>query len=117
MVSRENGVLVAAFGLFVAAFPFGAALGLEGPIYAVVVLIVIPIVGPQLYLAATGDEETPPSTRIRTALLLGGGLCLLFGIGGTEAEPRPLWGLGIGFFLAFLAYEVRTGYLRGIAGR
>ncbi|ELZ10261.1 hypothetical protein C478_15252 [Natrinema thermotolerans DSM 11552] len=117
MLSRENSVLAVAFALCLAAFLLGAALGLEGPIYAFVVVIAIPIVGPQLYLAATGDEAVPAPTRIRTALLLGGGLCLLFGTAGTDAERRLFWGIGTGLLLTALVYEVRTGYLREIASR
>ncbi|WP_226479265.1 hypothetical protein [Natrinema amylolyticum] len=115
MVSREKSVIAAAFALCLAAFLLGAALGLEGPIYAVVVLIVIPVLGPQLSLAATGDDELPSSTRIRAALLISAGLCALFGFNGTEPERRLIWNLGVGFFLAFLAYEVRAGYLRRTA--
>ncbi|QLK26590.1 hypothetical protein HYG81_02950 [Natrinema zhouii] len=62
MASRENKVIAAAFVLFVAAFGIGGALGLEGPIFGALVLVAIPILGPQLYLATTGDDGVAPET-------------------------------------------------------
>jgi len=70
MVTRENKVIAAAFVGFVAAIVGGAALGLEGPIFGALVLVAIPILGPQLYLAATSDDGVAPVTRIRVSVLL-----------------------------------------------
>ncbi|ELY85871.1 hypothetical protein [Natrinema altunense] len=47
----------------------GIALEIEHLLFGVLVMVVIPIRGPQLYLAAAdGDDEFAPRTRVRTAV-------------------------------------------------
>ncbi|AFO56123.1 MULTISPECIES: hypothetical protein [Natrinema] len=74
-------------------------------------MIVIPILGPQLYLAATdGDDEFAPRTRVRTAV--GVSLFLLLSFSGVAGgTDRTLVGLlAAGLLIGYLASEGVGGY-------
>lgn len=77
MVSRENRVILGSVALLVLAIAGGAALErvlgvavLEQPLVVFVLLYGLPIVVPQLYLAATGDEDASPRARIWLAAIV-----------------------------------------------
>ncbi|QCW04917.1 hypothetical protein FGF80_02385 [Natrinema pallidum] len=76
-------------------------------------MVVIPILGPQLYLAATdGNDEFAPRTRVRTAVGVSLFLLLSF-IGVTDGTDRTLVGLLVaGLLIGYLAYEGVGGYRR-----
>ncbi|SEP80768.1 hypothetical protein [Natrinema salaciae] len=117
MISRENRVLAVAFVLYFLALGTGAALGLEGAAFAAALIVGVPILGPQLYLAATGDDELPPETRVRTGVLLSVFLLGPMGASVTGGERRMIWGFALALFLGLLAYEFRSGYRHRTADR
>lgn len=117
IISRENKVIAAAFVLFVAAFGIGAALGLEGPVFGVLVLVAIPILGPQFYLAATGDDEVAPETRIRISVLISLVLLGPTGVTGTGRERTVVRAILLVLFGGLLAYEFYSGYRSRAADR
>ncbi|PCR92575.1 hypothetical protein CP557_02360 [Natrinema ejinorense] len=77
------------------------------------VVVVIPILGPQLYLAVTdGDGEYAPRTRIRTAALVSLALLLSF-LAVADGTDRTILGLlAGGVALGYLCYEGGIGYRR-----
>ena len=114
MTARESRVFLVAVGVVALLVGVGWALGLtEGRrLLWLFVFVGVGILGPQLYLAATG--EGPPYARVRTGLLLG----LLF-VGGAYALTPPgerTLLLGAAGVLA-LALVVSEGLRVGAASR
>jgi len=106
MVTRENKVIAAAFVGFVAAIVGGAAFGLEGPIFGALVLVAIPILGPQLYLAATSDDGVAPVTRIRVSVLLSLSFCSGRSLSlGPAANGTVVGAILFVLIVGLLAYE------------
>ncbi|WP_254764409.1 hypothetical protein [Natrinema marinum] len=110
MISRENTVIAVGAVLSVVVLLVGAAIGLEGPLFGAIVLVGIPILGPQLYLAATGDVEVPPETRIRISVLVSIVLLSGFTVTGTGRERTIVRTVVFGLFVALLGYEFASGY-------
>ncbi|AEH36485.1 hypothetical protein [Halopiger xanaduensis] len=130
MVSRENRVIAGSFVLFVLAIVgllaletvTGVAAG-EYPLVAFLVVYGLPVVAPQLYLAATGSGDVSPRTRVRFAVAFSGVFALVI-VGGADVDwswsiafddletvqYTLLGAIGIGAFAGLLCYEVLEGY-------
>ncbi|MBZ6495977.1 hypothetical protein KWG76_13745 [Haloterrigena longa] len=76
-------------------------------------MIVLPILGPQLYLAVTDrDGEHAPRTRIRTPALVSLSLLPSF-LAVADGTDRTILGLlAGGVALGYLCYEGGLGYRR-----
>lgn len=121
MSSRENRAILAAFGLFVLVFAGLSVLegrwghaATESPVVGFLVLVGIPIVLPQLYLART-DDEIPPRSRLWLVAGVSGLYALQAeGAAGRSQDLLVLGVAGAALALAFW-YEARGAY-RGSVG-
>ncbi|ELY50536.1 hypothetical protein [Natronococcus jeotgali] len=120
MSSRENRAILAAFGLFVLALAGLSVLeerwghaATESPVVELLVLVGIPIVLPQLYLART-DGEIP--TRSRLWLVAGVSGLYALQAEGAAGRSRDLLVLGVAGAALALAfwYEARGAYRRSV---
>ncbi|RKD93269.1 hypothetical protein [Halopiger aswanensis] len=135
MVSRENRVIAGSFVLFVLAmvgwFVLENATGIadgDHPLVMFLVLYGLPVVLPQLYLAATGDGGVTPRTRVRFAVAFSGLFALVtVGSAGVRwswstafddlemLQYTLLGAIGIGAFGGLFCYEVLAGYRSSMA--
>ena len=131
MVSRENRVIAGSFVLFVLAIvgllalesAIGVAVG-EQPLVVFLVVYGLPIVAPQLYLAATDGGGVSPRIRIRFATIVTGLFALAIAgnadVGWANAldnletiQYTLLGAIGVGAFAGLLCYEFLVGYRSG----
>jgi hypothetical protein len=121
MSSRENRAILASFGVFVLALAGLAVLegrwgraATESPVVGFLVLVGIPIVLPQLYLART-DDEIP--SRIRLWLVAGVSGLYALQDGSVAGRSQDLLVLGIAGATLALAfwYEARAAYRASVS--
>ncbi|MGQ3413517.1 hypothetical protein ACT4ML_14780 [Natrinema sp. LN54] len=108
MDSRENAVLAVALSVFCCAFLLGRAIGLDGPFFAFVMLLVIPILGSQLYLAATDADGSLPAGWIRAAMLVSVVLSGLYATLTTGFEQLAFQTASAVLLLGLLSDEFRS---------
>ncbi|AGB36238.1 hypothetical protein [Natronococcus occultus] len=121
MPSRENRAILAAFGLFALVLVGLSVLegrwghaATESSVVGFLVLVGIPIVLPQLYLART-DDEIPTRTRLWLVAGVAGLYALQAGsVAGRSQDLLVLGIVGATLALAFW-YEARAAYRASVS--
>ncbi|GAB3668071.1 hypothetical protein [Halopiger thermotolerans] len=135
MVSCENRVIAGSFVLFVLAvvglLVLENAIGVpvsNNPLVTFLVVYGLPVVLPQLYLAAAGDGDVSPRTRVRFAVAFCGVFALV-SVGSADVhwswttafadlemlQYTLLGAIGIAAVVGLFCYEVLEGYRSSMA--
>ncbi|WP_246998427.1 hypothetical protein [Halosolutus gelatinilyticus] len=116
MVSRENRVIAGAFlifaigflGLTVAEHRFGVLVD-DSPLLAYLLLVGVAVVGPQLYLAATGDDVSP-RYRLWFAAVAAAGFGSAIASDAVGLQWTAIVAIAGSVFLIAAYYEAVAGY-------